>query len=413
MWMSWISGFLRREGLKDPDCCSTQNQRGDIVEQIRYFVFNKRKDYEPGCRMDVRITEQGLALEEGKESGTFISRLLDSGEEGNRWHRAVIQSEGYGDDSIKFCFYCSDEDEAVIDGRTYRLEELIRDKEISVEKKRKAMEPYLVHIVQNPRDILLYRARGRYLWMEIQLFCQAGSLPEIRCMKIYAGNRSFLSYLPTIYQSGGEEDFLGRFLGIFEAVYQNMDEKIANSTRQLDPMSAEPEFLYWLAKWVGISNAHLWQEEKLRLLLQGIVKKNLIRGTREYMEHVIGIFTGERPYFLEYGDVEQYKGNEAAYRSLKQSYVCGPYEVSVLVREQTVPSLREQYALKKMIEDMKPAHIRMQLIIMRPGIYLGQNVYVGVNSMLVAYERANLSGMAAIPSIVCAAETQAKEEKEV
>ncbi|MDE7435151.1 MAG: hypothetical protein K2N01_04960 [Lachnospiraceae bacterium] len=383
------------------------------MEQIRYFVFNKRKDYEPGCRTDIRITEQGLALEEGKECGTFISRLLDSGEEGNRWHRAVIQSEGYGDDSIKFCFYCSDEDKAVIDGRIYRWEELIRDKEIPVEKKRKAMKPYLAHMVQNPRDILLYRARGRYLWIEIQLFCQAGFLPEIRCMKIYAGNRSFLSYLPAIYQTGGEEDFLERFLGMFEAVYQNINEKIADSARQLEPMSAEPEFLYWMAKWVGISNAHLWQVEKLRLLLQGIVRKNLIRGTREYMEYMIGIFTGERPFFVEYGDIEQYKGNENAYRSLRQSYVHGPYDVSVLVREQAVPSMREQYALKKVIEDMKPAHIRMQLIIMRPGIYLGKNVYVGVNSMLVAYERANLSGVAAIPSIVGAAETQAKEEEEI
>lgn len=383
------------------------------MEQIRYFVFNKRKDYEPGCRTDIRITEQGLALEEGKECGTFISRLLDSGEEGNRWHRAVIQSEGYGDDSIKFCFYCSDEDKAVIDGRIYRWEELIRDKEIPVEKKRKAMKPYLAHMVQNPRDILLYRARGRYLWIEIQLFCQAGFLPEIRCMKIYAGNRSFLSYLPAIYQTGGEENFLERFLGMFEAVYQNINEKIADSARQLEPVSAEPEFLYWMAKWVGISNAHLWQEEKLRLLLQGIVRKNLIRGTREYMEYMIGIFTGERPFFVEYGDIEQYKGNENAYRSLRQSYVHGPYDVSVLVREQAVPSMREQYALKKMIEDMKPAHIRMQLIIMRPGIYLGKNVYVGVNSMLVAYERANLSGVAAIPSIVGAAETQAKEEEEI
>ena len=352
-------------------------------------------------------------MEEGKECGTFISRLLDSGEEGNRWHRAVIQSEGYGDDSIKFCFYCSDEDKAVIDGRIYRWEELIRDKEIPVEKKRKAMKPYLAHMVQNPRDILLYRARGRYLWIEIQLFCQAGFLPEIRCMKIYAGNRSFLSYLPAIYQTGGEEDFLERFLGMFEAVYQNINEKIADSARQLEPMSAEPEFLYWMAKWVGISNAHLWQEEKLRLLLQGIVRKNLIRGTREYMEYMIGIFTGERPFFVEYGDIEQYKGNENAYRSLRQSYVHGPYDVSVLVREQAVPSMREQYALKKVIEDMKPAHIRMQLIIMRPGIYLGKNVYVGVNSMLVAYERANLSGVAAIPSIVGAAETQAKEEEEI
>lgn len=375
------------------------------MEQLKYFVFNKKRDYESGYRQEIKITDRGLALEEDVSendvlNGIFISRLLDSGVEGNQWHRAVIQSKAYGDDSVRFYFYCSDEDQVMVGNRIWQWEELIRSREISLEKKRQLMEPCLVHIVQNPQDIMLYHARGRYLWMEIQLFCQAGFFPEIQHMKIYAGNRSFLSYLPAIYQNGGREDFLGRFLGMFEAVYQDLEERIANSTKQLDPMTADPEFLSWLAKWVGISNAHLWQEERLRLLLKGIVKKNLIRGTREYTEHMIGTFTGECPFILEYGDIEEYRGNTKAYESLTQSYAHGPYEVNVLVREQTVPSLREQHALKKMIEDMKPAHIRIHLIILRPGIYLGQNVYVGVNSTLVAYERANLNGVAAIPSVV-------------
>ena len=383
------------------------------MEQIKYIVFNKKKDYASGYLEGVRITDGGIALEEGRESGVYLSRLLDSGTEGNQWQRAVIQSEGYGDDSIKFYFYCSDDAHITLDGRIYLWEELIKEVKIPLEKKRKAMEPYLVHIVQNPRDIMLYHGVGRYLWLEVQLFCQAGFLPQIRHMKIYAASRSFLSYLPAIYQSGGREDFLGRFLGLFEAVYEDFEEKIVDSAKQLDPIAAEPEFLHWMAKWVGISNAHLWQEEKLRILLSGIVRKNLIRGTREYMEHMIGTFTGERPFFLEYGDIEHYRGNDAAYRVLVQSYAYGPYEVSVFVREQAAPSLREQHALKKMIEDMKPAHIRMHLIILRPGIYLGQNVYAGINSVLVSYERANLNGVAAIPSMVGMTDTQSKEEKEI
>lgn len=386
------------------------------MNQLKYFIFNKKRDYESGYRQEIAVTEQGLVLKEGvSENGIFISRLLDSGEEGNQWHRAVIQSKAYGDDSVRFYFYCSDRAQVMVDGSLCQWEELIQSSEISIEKKHQVMEQCLVHTVQNPQDIMLYRARGRYLWMEIQLFCQAGFLPEIHHMKIYAGNRSFLSYLPTIYQTGGREDFLGRFLGMFEAVYQDFEERIADSTKQLDPMTADPEFLGWLAKWVGISNAHLWQEKRLRLLLEGIVKKNLIRGTREYTEHMISTFTGERPFILEYGDIEEYRGETKAYNSLTQSYAYGPYEVNVLVREQTVPSLREQHALKKMIDDMKPAHIRMHLIILRPGIYLGQNVYVGVNSTLVAYERANLNGVAAIPSMVGMvsdmANTRVEEEK--
>ena len=112
------------------------------MEQLKYFVFNKKRDYEFGYRKDIRITERGLALEEGvSENGVFISRLLDSGEEGNQWHRAVIQSKGYGDDSVRFSFYCSDKAEVVVDDKICRWEEVIRSGDISFEKKHQLMEP--------------------------------------------------------------------------------------------------------------------------------------------------------------------------------------------------------------------------------------------------------------------------------
>ena len=145
------------------------------MDQLRYFVFNKKRDYESGYQNGIRMTDQGIALEEGtSQNGTFISRLLDSGEDGNQWHRAVISSKDYGDDSIKFYIYCSDRNVVPVDGRLRPWEELIRDREVPLEKKRRLMEPFLAHIVHNPGDILLYHARGRYLWMEVQLYCQAG-----------------------------------------------------------------------------------------------------------------------------------------------------------------------------------------------------------------------------------------------
>lgn len=376
------------------------------MEQLKYFVFNKERDYQSGYGSQITFTDGGISLKEGAREGTFFSCLLDSGQEKNQWHRAVIRREDYGDDSICFYFYCSEEAEVFVDGKKYDWEEIIRDETLSSKEKHRLMEPYLAHRMYNPADVLLYHAQGRYLWIEIQLFCQAGFLPKIRHMRIYAANRSFLQLLPMIFQNGGREQFLGRFLGLFEAVYEDFEEKIADCARQFSPLAADSEFLHWLARWVGISSAHLWQEEKLRLLLQGIVRKNLIRGTREYMEHMIETFTGERPFFLEYCQIEQYPKNGKAYQSLRQLYPYGPYEVSVLVREQAVPSLREQHALKKMIDECKPAHIQMHLILLRPGIYLGQNVYVGVNSVLAAYERAGLNGLAAIPSLV----GQPKEE---
>lgn len=384
------------------------------MEPLKYFVFNKRSDFQSGYLEHMDVTEQGIRLDAGESvrRGTFISSLMDSREEGNRWHRAVVRSVSYGDDSIRFCFYCCDSPQVMAEGRLWEWNRLIADRSLSLEKKHELMRPFLAHEILNPEDVLLYHARGRYLWVEIELLCQDRFRPEIRNMKIYAENNSWIRYLPELYQTGGRDYFLERYLSLFETVYEDLDMKIRNAARQLDPDSAETEFLHWLAKWTGIREVHLWPEDKLRTLLQGIVKRNLLRGTRQYMEYMIETFTGERPFFVEYAELEQYRENRKVYRILKQYYAHGPYEVNILVREQAVPGLREQEILKRLIENMKPAHIQVHLIILRTCIYLNQNVYVGINSMLGTYERANLRGVTGIPSLVEASSLQEEKYEE-
>lgn len=369
---------------------------------LKYFVFNKKRDYEAGYLEHIRIAAQGIALhtEEALDQGVFISRLMDSRQEGNQWHRAVIQSLDYGDDSIRFYFYCSDESQVAIDGKIWELTDLIRSDVFGTKEKHRIMQPFLAHKILNPKDVLLYHAKGRFLWFEVHLFSRAGRMPEIWHMKIYAEHNSFIRYLPEIYRTEDRNGFLRRYLSLFEAVYQDLDENIRAAARQQDPRSASPEFLQWMAGWVGITDACLWPEDKLRALIKSFVRQNLVRGTRAYMEWLIETFTGEKPFFVEYAEIEGYRGSPVAYRRLRQYYAHGPYDVNILVRECASPTTREQQALMRVIEDAKPAWIEVHLIILRPYIYLNQNVYVGINSALGTYRKACLDGLAAIPSII-------------
>lgn len=372
------------------------------MRPLKYFVFNKRRDYLHGYMEHIRVTEQGIILDsdDAGQQGVFISRLLDSKEEGNQWHRAIIQSTGCGEDSICFFFYCSDSSQVTAGEQVWEWNDLIRSSAFTARQKHEIMRPFLAHRVLNPQDILLYHTKGRFLWIEIQMLEEAELSPEILNMKIYAEGHSFLRYLPEIYQAEPENDFLKRYLSLFEAVYLDLDMKIRTAARQLDLHSANREFLFWMARWTGISDVQLWPEEKLRILLNGIVRKNLIRGTKAYMEYMIEVFTGEAPLFVEYDEIEQYRDQPGVYRRLTHYYAHGPYEVTILIREQIVSSLQEQKALKKIIENMKPAHMEVHLIFLKPYIYLNQNVYVGINSVLGIYQKARLNSMTAIPSVV-------------
>ena len=235
------------------------------MRPLKYFVFNKKRDYLHGCMDHIRPAAQGIELdsENDGQQGVFFSRLLDSREEGNQWHRAVINSVSLGDDSIWFFFYCSDSPEVPVDGRLWEWGELIGSEEFTSGRKHEIMEPFLAHQIPNPQDILLYNAKGRFLWMEIRLSGQAGFIPRVMNMKIYVQGQNLTRYLPEIYQAEPENDFLKRYLSLFETLYQEMDVKIRTAARQLDPQAADREFLAWTARWVGIPDVQLWPEGKL------------------------------------------------------------------------------------------------------------------------------------------------------
>lgn len=44
------------------------------MEQLAYFVFNKKKDYESGYGTGIQMTDQGLALKEDAPKMVFLFR---------------------------------------------------------------------------------------------------------------------------------------------------------------------------------------------------------------------------------------------------------------------------------------------------------------------------------------------------
>ncbi|HEY4720700.1 MAG TPA: FHA domain-containing protein, partial [Anaerolineae bacterium] len=60
---------------------------------------------------------------------------------------------------------------------------------------------------------------------------------------------SYLKYMPTVYGTSG---FIGRFLMIFESILTPVDRQIGNLPYYFDPRMAPPDFLPWLAGWLGL-----------------------------------------------------------------------------------------------------------------------------------------------------------------
>ncbi len=107
-----------------------------------------------------------------------------------------------------------------------------------------------------------------------------------------------LKYLPALYTE--EDDFMGRFVMLFESFWFPLEERIDNIHYYLDPKLTPADLLPWLATWVDLLLDEKWPEEKRRKLLSAMVPLYRKRGTRRGLQQYLEIYTGRQAHIAEH-----------------------------------------------------------------------------------------------------------------
>ena len=107
---------------------------------------------------------------------------------------------------------------------------------------------------------------------------------------------SYLDFLPVIFQDG---DFLGRFLLIFQSIWEPLEYRQDHMELYFDPRTTPTSFLPWMADWVGVIPGSITEEGRLRALLGEAVELYRWRGTRYGLTRLIEICTGVTPLINE------------------------------------------------------------------------------------------------------------------
>ncbi len=103
---------------------------------------------------------------------------------------------------------------------------------------------------------------------------------------------SYLYDLPIIFH---DSDFLGRYLAIFESVWEPLEQRQDLLAMYFDSRTCPASFLPWLASWLDLAiNAH-WPEARRRRLLAEATEVYRWRGTRYGLARMIEICTGLAP----------------------------------------------------------------------------------------------------------------------
>jgi phage tail-like protein len=350
--------------------------------------------------------------------GRYFSLSLDSAEEGTEWHKFVLDADIPANTQAQISYRAADDKLVTIKGKTDNLDSYI-DRGAALEEDGARAEwaaalddlDWSVPAV-NAGDALIAGGVGRYLWLRVDLIGSEEKAPSIGSLRLDFPRDTYLRYLPAVYQEDEQSrDFLERFLSLFQTFFDGTEGAIGRLARYFDVDSrlARGEFLRWLASWLSISEDKGWSEEQLRELIRRAPELYKQRGTREGLEAMVEIFTGERPLVVEHfqtvacpqpsaearrtAEEERARNIRTHEEILRNLYGTDPYCFCVLLKPYRTErrggrkvvrllSEDERKAVRRIVDAEKPAHTCAGLLALQPWIHLDMHTYLGVNTYL-------------------------------
>jgi phage tail-like protein len=108
---------------------------------------------------------------------------------------------------------------------------------------------------------------------------------------------SYLQYLPPLYR---DDEFMGKYLLIYEDTMKSLENSVNNMALYFDPLLTPESLLSWLAFWMDLVLDSTWPLERRRELVKSAGELYRWRGTKRGLTDYLRIYTGSVPEILEY-----------------------------------------------------------------------------------------------------------------
>ena len=102
---------------------------------------------------------------------------------------------------------------------------------------------------------------GRYLWLTLELRGNTRVSPKLRCVRAEHPVHDYLRRLPrTFARDAAAAAFLQRYLAMFEGLLGETEARAVDRDLLLEPRTAPPEVLPWLASFLGLVLDERWAQ---------------------------------------------------------------------------------------------------------------------------------------------------------
>lgn len=219
-------------------------------------------------------------------AGQLLTLAIDSGIERCRWHRVRIEADIPPRTAIELAVASNDAASPAAQG--------------VAAGSWAAFAPGIPHpgdwqvIEPGMLDALIRQPAGRYLFVRMRLTGDGQATPLVRRIRIDLPRATSADLLPAIYrQEPRSADFTERFMALFDAGLESIDQCIARMPAALDADAADPELLPWLGSILGIGFDPAWDLAARRRLLRAAPELYRRRGTPGGLAMALELVAGD------------------------------------------------------------------------------------------------------------------------
>lgn len=407
----WVSSRLM--GAARPQCCEPSGRIAAVSHdrlipaECDVLAFDSEGRALVGSRLNpcLQRSEQVARL----EAGTAHFERLDGGRAGTVWDRARLAATIPEGTSLHLLAYSSD---AALDDVTIAA----LPRSAWTQTPLNAHEGEAVAAIRTPP--------GRYMWLQLELAGDGVQTPEIGAMTVTYPRRSSARHLPAIWSSEPQSaDFLQRFMMLFDEVRADTLEPLNDLAAYLDPMATPAakadahgdDFLDWLGGWIGLALDRKWSVERRRKLVAEAPKLFRIKGTVEGLRRHVEIYTGIAPKIVEHYRLRRWMALDESVLDgagtlwgpdlVRRLELDGYAEIGRFALVDGGDPLTDPIAafahratvyvpvtddftdtdlaqLEAVVEAARPAHVAVDIRVMRPQFVINCDTLLGVNTIL-------------------------------
>ena len=309
-----------------------------------------------------------LQLARGAFEGAVLLPPLDSGESDFRWGRIKLTAFLPKDASVQIFARASDDPEWAAwtgfkgDGR---VSESVRT---------------LFGPPKATADDAWLSDTGRWLWLAVCFASGGTEKPRLDAVGVLAESDHMTDYLPSIYQ---KKDFTYRFLSVFTAMFQDMEDRIRLSRKQLVPASADPDMLRYLAHWL-CADENL-SDDELRSVLPQVIGEYETMYTVSGIQRSVQRLTGQTPLIIEHFQVDPNDPSCSDPDLYRRLYGDDPYRFFLLLPQGTFSNQQQMQRFLEQLQEYVPAETTPELVLLKPCVQLDRHTYLGCNTRIAEY----------------------------